>query len=319
MGARMTALATPIDWPAMMGEVAVALLGEPNAALSNRCTLRYRRRGSLALHIAGPYAGRFHDYEAGESGGVLDLIRRERGGDRRDAMAWLQAHGVLSGERVPAREHAPRAVSTRCTDAHPTKDTRAFAYRIWRAARPLRGSLAEAYLHGRGTAVAQVADAPALRFHPRLRHPVEPGVFPCLVAGVQDSAGRFIGIQRTYLEGPHKARVEPVRASLGRLTGGAVRLAEAAGGVLLLGEGIESTAAAMAWLQTPGWAVLGTAALRALALPEAIREVVIAADRDAPGLNAPAALAERFETEGRRVTICTPCVGGDFADSEHGR
>ena len=308
----------PIDWPAMMGEVAVALLGKPNKALSNRCTLRYGRRGSLAVHIAGAYAGTFRDHEAGEGGGVLDLVQRERGGNKHDAMAWLRACGVLSGERVPAREHAPRAVSTRCTDAHPTKDTRAFAHRIWQVARPLRGSLAEAYLHGRGAAVAQVADTPALRFHPRLRHPVEPGVFPCLVAGVHDSAGRFLGIQRTYLKGPRKAPVEPVRASLGQLTGGAVRLAEPAGGTLLLGEGIESTAAAMAWLQTPGWAALGTAALCALGLPEAIDEVVIAADRDAAGLNAAAALAERLETEGRRVTICTPCVGGDFADQEDG-
>ena len=269
------------------------------------------------MHIAGAYAGTFRDHEAGEGGGVLELVRRERGGDRRDAMAWLQAHGVLSGERVPARERSPQAVSTCCPDTPPARDTRVLAYRIWREARPLRGSLAEAYLHGRGTAVAQVAGA--LRFHPRLRHPVEPGVFPCLVAGVQDSAGRFLGIQRTYLKGPHKARVEPVRASLGRLTGGAVRLAEPTDGVLLVGEGIESAAAAMQRFDTPGWAALGTAGLCALVVPDAIREVVIAADRDAPGLEAAATLAERLEAEGRRVTIVAPRAGGDFADRRDGR
>ena len=162
-------------------------------------------------------------------------------------------------------------------------------------------------------------DAPALRFHRRLRHPVETGALSWLVACVQDAEGRFLGIQRTYLQGPHKASVQPVRASLGRLTGGAVRLAEPTDGVLLVGEGIESTAAAMQRLDLPGWAALGTPGLRALVLPEAIRTVAIAADRDAPGLEAAAALAERLEAEGRRVTICTPRAGGDFADRRDDR
>ena len=206
---------------------------------------------------------------------------------------------------------------THSTGADLSRNKRAHAHQLWEEARPLRGSLAEAYLHGRGV---EVGSTRALRFHPRLRHPVEPyASFPCLVACVQDCAGRFLGIQRTYLEGPDKAPLQPVRASLGRLTGGAVRLAEPTDGVLLVGEGIESTAAAMQRFQVPGWAALGTAGLCALVVPDAIREVVIAADRDAPGLEAAAALAERLEAEGRRVTIVAPRAGGDFADRRDGR
>ena len=111
--------APPIDWPAIIGVVALTLLGSPNAALSNRCTLRYGRRGSLAVHTAGAYAGTFRDHEAGESGGVLALVQREHGGDRREAMAWLRARGILSGETVPARERSPQAVSTCCPDTPP--------------------------------------------------------------------------------------------------------------------------------------------------------------------------------------------------------
>ena len=312
----MTGPLAPIDWDAMMSEVAVALLGKPNAALSSERELRYGRRGSLAVHIAGPYGGRFRDHEAGTGGGVLDLVQRECGGNRCGAWAWLCAHGFLSGRSVPAQQRGPRVVTTRGADARETRDKRAYAHQLWEEARPLRGSLAEAYLHGRGV---EVTGARALRFHPRLRHPVEPGGLPCLVACVQDCGGRFLGIQRTYLQGPHKASVQPVRMSLGKLTGGAVRLAEPADGVLLVGEGIESTAAAMQRLDLPGWAALGTPALRALVVPEAVREVVIAADRDAPGLEAAAALAERLKAEGRRVTIVAPRAGGDFADRRDGR
>ena len=312
----MTSPLAPIDWDKIMNEVAVALLGEPNAALSSEHELRYGRRGSLAVHIAGPYAGWFRDHEAGAGGGVLDLVQREHGGNRCEALAWLRAHGFLSGRSVPAQQCGPRVVTTRGADARETRDKQARACQIWKEARPLRGSLADAYLHGRGV---EVGSTRALRFHPRLRHPVELDGLPCLVACVQDCGGRFLGVQRTFLQGPHKASVQPVRMSLGKLTGGAVRLAEPADGVLLVGEGIESTAAAMQRLDLPGWTALGTPALRALVVPEAVREVVIAADRDAPGLEAAAALAERLEAEGRRVTIVAPRAGGDFADRRDGR
>ena len=312
----MTGPVAVTDWVAVMGDVAVALLGKPNAALSSERELRYGRRGSLAVHIAGPYAGRFRDHEAGQSGGVLDLVQRECGGNRCEAWAWLCAHSFLSGQSAPARQRHPGAVLTHSTGADLSRNKRAHAHQLWEEARPLRGSLAEAYLHGRGV---EVTGARALRFHPRLRHPVEPGGLPCLVACVQDCGGRFLGIQRTYLQGPHKAPVRPVRMSLGKLTGGAVRLAEPTDGVLLVGEGIESTAAAMQRFQDPGWAALGTAGLCALVVPDAIREVVIAADRDAPGLEAAAALAERLEAEGRRITIVALCAGGDFADRRDGR
>ena len=73
MGTRVTGPVTATDWAALMSEVAVALLGKPNAALSGRRKLRLRRRGSLAMDIAGPDAGWFRDYEAGTGSGVLEI------------------------------------------------------------------------------------------------------------------------------------------------------------------------------------------------------------------------------------------------------
>ena len=135
------------------------------------------------------------------------------------------------------------------------------------------------------------------------------------MAGVQDAHGGFLGVQRIYLDregAPRKANVEPVRASLGSLAGGAVRLVEPEPGrPLLVGEGIESTAAAMLLFDLPGWAALGTSGLRSIELPEHVRDVVIAADRDANGAGGLAAvdLFERLESEGRRVRIELPLYG----------
>ena len=134
---------------------------------------------------------------------------------------------------------------------------------------------------------------------------------------MQDAAGAFMGIQRTYLaaDGSGKASVDPVRASLGSLAGGAVRLSGPVDDRLLVGEGIETTAAAALVLDWNGgaWATLGTSGLRAVELPKHVHHVTIAADRDAGGLRSAAELAKRLEGEGCAVEIRAPCRG-DFAD-----
>ena len=306
----------PIDWPALMPDVARALLGESNARLSTARELRYGAHGSLAVHVGGEHSGTWRDHEADAGGGVLALVVRERGGTEREAMAWLHDAGLLDGGRpvacVPASSPAPRSKP---------RESREFARAVWKRTRPIAGTLAETYLHARG--VGHVAVAPSLRFSPALTHPQAPGRFPCLVAGVQDVHGGFLAVHRIYLDrsGAGKANVDPVKASLGstaggavRLADGAVRLAEPSGGPLLVGEGIESTAAAMVLFDLPGWAAIATSGLTAIELPEHVIDVVIAADRDAGGLQAAAALARRLEAEGRDVEIRRPHKG-DFNDA----
>ena len=57
----MTPARAPLDFAALMCPVALALLGEPNARLSNARELRYGRHGSLAMHVGGPHAGTWRD------------------------------------------------------------------------------------------------------------------------------------------------------------------------------------------------------------------------------------------------------------------
>ena len=301
-----------IDWPGIAGDVARALLGDPNARMSTARELRYGQHGSLAVHVGGERAGTWRDFEAGTGGGVLDLVARERNCDRAGAVRWLREAGIVEHTRPEPRSRpAPRHTSR--TAAGERRDKRAAARRVWDATRPLAGTVAERYFDARG--VGHAAGAPALRFHPKLSHPAAPGRFPVLVAGAQDAHGRFVGVQRTYLHGPDKAAVVPVRANLGSLRGGAVRISEPVNGRLLLGEGIETTAAAVLVLDWSGgaWAALSTSGLRAVEIPEHVRHVTIAADRDAGGLRAAAGLAKRLEGEGRAVEIRVPCRG-DFAD-----
>ena len=309
----MTPGRVPLDFAALARPVALALLGEPNPRMSTGAELRYGEHGRLSVRLAGERAGQWYDFRDGRGGGVLDLVIHAGEASDRAAARWLESQGFA--DPVRARESVSERHPARRRDGAREGRTAAHgcARRLWESTRPVAGTVAAAYLDARG--VGHVAGAPALRFHPSITHPSVPGRFPALVAGVQGADGRFVGIQRTYLDGACKAELDPVRASLGSLAGGAVRILEPAGDALLLGEGIESTAAAVRVLGWPGgaWATLGTSGLRAVVLPESVRRVVLAADRDAGGLRAAAALAERLESEGRTVTIeAPPC--GDFAD-----
>jgi len=141
---------------------------------------------------------------------------------------------------------------------------------------------------------------------------------PAIVAKVVNIDGNLIGVHRTFLQpdGSGKADVEPQKASLGPISGGAVRLAPA-GDTLLIGEGIETCMAALQATAMPTWAALSTAGMVALLLPPIAREIIILADHDANGAGERAAhaAANRWLAEGRRVRIAMPPdPGSDFND-----
>ena len=68
--------------------VARRLLGDPNRTHSTKTQWRYGRKGSLAVDLK---KSTWFDHEAGEGGGVLDLVCRENGGSHREARDWLRA------------------------------------------------------------------------------------------------------------------------------------------------------------------------------------------------------------------------------------
>ena len=72
-----------------MPAVAQAILGEPNAQISSKRHLRFGNKGSLSVDLD---RGTYYDHEAGEGGGVLDLIQRHTGQTNGAAVQWLRDH-----------------------------------------------------------------------------------------------------------------------------------------------------------------------------------------------------------------------------------
>jgi hypothetical protein len=154
-----------------------------------------------------------------------------------------------------------------------------------------------------------------IRFHAGLKHP-SGDVWTAMVALViRGIDGKPIGIHRTFLasEGKGKAPVQPAKMMLGPCRGGAVRLGPS-GNVLMVSEGVETGLAAMQASGYPAWAALSTSGLRALELPQEVRNVILLADGDDSGEAAAQDCAWRFKRQGRRVRVARPPRGMDFND-----
>lgn len=218
-----------------------------------------------------------------------------------------------------------RAAGDNATDAQKTLEAREKAKErariIWAGAAPATADdLAGRYLTRRG--LAHLIGSTALRYRADVPHPAG-GRYPGLVALVQDAAERPLGVHRTYLATDgRKAAVEPVKASLGPVWGGAIRLHPAAPEIVI-GEGIETSASAGLLLGLPAWAAISAGNMaKGLVLPPEVRSVTIAADDDGvntqgrnPGIEAAEEAAARWQAEGRVVRVIKPNTPGqDFND-----
>jgi len=229
---------------------------------------------------------------------------------RTDVMEELRRRGLIVDFVKPYRAPRLHAVPVELNDA---ARRIAQANRIWSNAKEPRGTPAAAYFVGRGLDIAQLH---SLRYAASLRR--SDGTYgPAVVARVDDVEGRLIAIHRTWIgldDNGIWRRLD--RKALGPIRGGAVRLAPAAE-TLMVGEGVETSAAAMLVAGIPTWAALSTSGLVSLMLPSIVQQVIILADHDASGAGECAAhkAAQRWLAEGRMVRIAMPPQPGtDFND-----
>jgi hypothetical protein len=237
------------------------------------------------------------------------LVNCFAGCDGRDILDALRARGLLD-DGAP---HRDRRTAPRCEPAEePPAQPNPIAIDLWRAAEPIKGTLAQGYLRNRGLTVDAM---PTLRFLPRSAHAYMRGVqFDAMIAAVQASDRQIIAAQLTWLD-PHgtgKAKIATPRVTIGALRDGAVRLG-AAGAELGIAEGVETALAAMLLTGIPCWCCLGAARMANVAIPDDVKRLRVFADADQTGQDAGASAAQ--EHQSRRVFIHTPkSPFGDFAD-----
>jgi len=260
--------------------------GEPNRRLSNSRELRWGSKGSFKLVIAGDKRGQWFDHENGCGGDIIEFIRQQRGCSIGEAID--EALTYLGPAASWSSSMAPKA----SPPAEPEEDYAARIDRaqcIWSEVQPVRGTLAEQYLIGRGIQVPDEA-LDVLGFHQHC--PFGEGRrAPALVALIQDIiTGEPIAIHRRELT-PDAAK---------------------AGSWMALGP-----KSGMQLGFRPTWSVIDAGGMTAFPVLDHVRRLTIMADNDVSetGQRAAAACRARWAAAGKVVRCAMPEEPGqDFND-----
>lgn len=300
--------------------LAEALLGKPNRPLSGPREIRFGRKGAIAVELAPPKRGLWHDHSADEGGDLLALIQRENRLDFPGALAWARTW-LGDPERV--------AVPSRPAPAH-VPDERAWdtvspwGRDLWASAQPISADCpAGRYLTGRGCAIPE---AHCVRWVPSLKYGPSGTEYPALLSLVTDAVtGEPINLHRTWLaaDGSGKAPVDRPRLLLKghRKAGGVIRLSaddEVTLG-LGIGEGLETCLTIVASGWCPVWCAIDSGNLGSLPVLNGIEALTVFADHDFPnpktgkraGIEAAQKCARRWSDAGREARVIVPPVEGD--------
>jgi len=270
-----------------------------------------------------PVCGSRSDCLAIKDGDHGPIFKCWRGCTHADVRAEVQARGLSLEPSSAPREYDLEAEQQRRQEDEDRRIRRAIE--MWQSSQPAENIVFDTYLRSR--AIVLPAFPLSLRFIPAGHYFAwhsgsRSNAYPVMLGAVVDRDCQVIGMHRTWLQpdGSGKARIDPNRMTLGRMAGGAVRLGmidPSPDQTLIVAEGIESALSASLLMGNPAWAALSAGGIEQLPLPDEIRMIQIAVDRDANncGEAAARAAALRWLSEGRRVQLVIPDrLGADAND-----
>jgi hypothetical protein len=269
---------------------------------------------SLGIHLMGEKAGIWADFAGDESGDAFALVRAVLRLGTEEARTWSRC---WLGLEAGVLDRSPRPTRPFETQAMPDPNR----WRLpWKQARPISGSLAVAYLRGRGLDFIDPSGR-VLRFSAQRARRNADGALehhPAVLAALSDvRTGQQVGIINIYLrsDGGDRLRDRKGKTVTGRPKGAAVMLStfdEPTSGLTIC-EGTETGIAILAKELAPVWACGGAVFLRSFPVLAGIECLTIAADPDATGQRAAEAVATRWRKAGRETAIIAP-PAGDWAD-----
>lgn len=235
------------------------------------------------------------------------------GCDFLDILEALKGMGLIEGRGTYAPLDPTELARRRRQEKAKLVQRATQARGIWDNAQPIPGTLAETYLRRRGITCALPS---TLRFNPECWHHSAQRI-PAMVAQIEGAEA--FAVHRTYLDANGtKADLSPNKAMLGTCKGGAVRVSDGAG-PLIITEGTETALSlASGLLDGPAkiWAALSTSGMQSLSLPALPHKMIIASDSDdnGAGLRAAQALAQRASALGWDVSLLPAPQGQDWND-----
>jgi hypothetical protein len=218
----------------------------------------------------------------------------------------LSAAGIAPGHVEIDRQAVVQAELARREQEAKLK---ARARGLWDQGKSITGTTGETYLRARGITCA-LPDT--LRWLADTYHKPSGQNCGAIVADVQPTGG----VHRTFFTKKGERLNKSAKMMLGPCAGGAVRLSESIG-PLVVCEGIETGLSLLSgFLDGPHtvWAALSTSGMKGLALPSRAGTLIVAADGDAAGREAAHWIAKTATGLGWQVSMMQPPDGQDFND-----
>ena len=224
---------------------------------------------------------------------------RHQGVEAAPPMAYVTPHEVAS-----QNDHAERIVRARA---------------IWDAACDAHGTIAEAYMRGRGLDLPAGVDA--LRFNPRTPWREDSGE----VIRVPAMIGCLRAIDTEAITGVHKTRLTHEGVKVGRkmqgVAGGSAVKLDADDAVttgLHIAEGVETALAARQLGFRPCWALASAGGIKAFPVLGGVEALTILGENDDANRRAVEECAKRWHQAGREVIVVEPASGSDILDAMRG-
>ena len=317
---------TETDWAALLEPVARELLGDPVRRPASG-EWRYRRKGSLAVHVAGPRRGTWRDHEADVGGGVLELLAHVEGLARPEALDWLRHRGLLDGPRTGQGRGSRGSSGRGGVSVHRSPEKRSAGLTSERP-NPARA----VKMWERSVAVPAAADHPARRWLARRRlwrlgQPLPPSVRwvaapgpsvgAILAAFAPPGTGRLSGVQLIHVDADGLPALDKPgpdglpKRSFGQMAGAVCVLGLQGHGGVNVAEGLADALALAARLPWRAVCMGGTAGFHNLELARWLAgsgTVHIWADQHAPGFAA-AEILGRMVVGDANTTVSVEHVG----------
>jgi len=196
--------------------------------------------GNSGVACCPAHGDKHPSLSVGTGGNGQLLLNCHAGCEFRDILTALRSLGLLGGKSDFHRSEQIGKTAQRVAERANTFRREKQARELWACARSTVGTIGEAYIRARGITCALPY---SIRYIGNCWHPTAKR-HPALVSYIRGADG--FAVHRTYIntDGSGKADVTPAKAMLGPALGGAVRVSDGPGR-LVVAEGIETALSLM--------------------------------------------------------------------------